>query len=70
VRVKGGKREARPSYFPVFSHKARKAWQEHLFDRAKEAFYLPTPAWVAGPGKNKRHFQISGDLFQMATGKV
>jgi hypothetical protein len=70
VSVKGGQREVRSLGFSLCSRKTGKLWEKALFDGAKEPFNFPSAAWLARPRKDKLHFQISGDLFQMATGKI
>jgi hypothetical protein len=70
VRVKSGKREQPTGRGSFGGLETRQMREQALFDRTKESFNFSSPAWMTRPGKNQRHFQISGDLFQMATGKV
>ena len=70
VRVKSGQREVHACGFSLGFCKTGELWKQALLDGAKEPFNFASPAWMARPGKDQRHFQISGDLFQMATGKV
>ena len=70
VRVKSGQREVRSCGFALCFCKTGELWKQALLDGAKESFNFSSPAGLARPGKDQRHFQISSDLFQMATGKV
>jgi hypothetical protein len=70
VRVKGPQREVRSSWVSRCSRKTGELGEKALFDGAKEPLNFSPAPWLARPRKDQLHFQISGDLFQMATGKI